>query len=298
MRMRIWIVWLLLAVLCLAGCGSIAPYTNIGAPRNVDENVDKETWQIEIPGEPVSELPTYGGEIVYAALGCTSDLEPEAVEVGTEGRATITKPDGTVMELPAGTKVTTTHDRTKRASSEASSLSTNQPTEKFETGDAGAVSVSEGAEESGGGGYAGMLQTSTGQLYLLGALCVIAGIVMRFGLKMPMGWSVLGAGVALMGLAWFFSEASGWILGGAMVVAAVVYVLSTKWGKSLLDKLLGREHTLQAIVTGVENTERDDPKAGARVKAAIGDVMTAMETPTETMKGIVKSVKREKGLPS
>ena len=115
-------------------------------------------------------------------------------------------------------------------------------------------------------------------LYVLGGLCIVAGIVCAVWLKrVVLGLAVAGGGIGLMAVAVLF-ETYPWIVlvGAVVLLGGLVWFLYDSWKGGRLST------ALKAVVTGVEAAP---PKAQEAVKASIGDTATAS--------GVFKTVKDE-----
>ena len=105
-------------------------------------------------------------------------------------------------------------------------------------------------------------------LYVLGGLCIVAGIVCAVWLKrVVLGLAVAGGGIGLMAVAVLF-ETYPWIVlvGAVVLLGGLVWFLYDSWKGGRLSA------ALKAVVTGVEAAPAE---AQAPVKASIGQVATS-----------------------
>jgi len=106
------------------------------------------------------------------------------------------------------------------------------------------------------------LSKGTLVLYVLGGLAVIGGIVVAVWLKrVVLGLAVAGGGIALMAVATLF-ETYPWVVlvGAGVLLVGFAWFLYDAWKGGRLSK------ALKAVVTGVENAPEE---AQAQVKAEI-----------------------------
>lgn len=113
-------------------------------------------------------------------------------------------------------------------------------------------------------------------LYAIGGILILAGVALAVFLKkIGTGLLLAGAGIAIIAIG-IFLETYTWVLWvflAIAVVAAVLYVLSTRKGKQIADALLG-------VIKGVEVAKVTDPAAAAAVTNSIDSQDTGEVKPT------------------
>lgn len=221
----------------------------------------EEKPQPKKEGLVVVELP--GGQKVSAPPGSiievtTEEKEPVGGSVKTMGKATAKGPG-----------LTTSAD-----SIDWSSFKTETPSVDLNNGNNGAHA------QSGGMDYAAKgLKANSGPviLYVLGGLCIVAGVLLiALVKKVSLGLMIAAGGVAIIAVATLFQNYP-WIVLVALgigVAFAVYLIIAARKGKRIQD-------TLVAVVTGVENAP--EPNA-ALVKASIKTESEALD-----VKDVVKS---------
>jgi hypothetical protein len=204
-------------------------------------------------------------------------------------------PDGRKVPVPADARVRVRYvkrDTTQLAGHGGVYDSFRDGDGEFQPGGPARFDLSQGTLSQHASAFSIALgKTSFSQVFILGAAAVIGGLIAFAIAKEKRYLWVSAGGAALIVLGYFLQEYGGWLFIIAVGAGTIWFLFGTHAGKKLRDALGLQKATLQAVATGVENTEEKDPASAAAVKGNIAKAMKASPASTDAMDALVDEAK-------
>jgi len=221
--------------------------------------------------------------LIFWALSCTTITPPGTTATRT---TVVEEVPQTEPGLPAKVRTTETTEVESHGAGLEAFL--RAPPREFSPGEAGKVDLGEGTvgrSRAKAAEWAASVRSAGPWASIIGALAVLAGLVIAFALgEKKFGLCLAGGGAVLLFLCHIFAAYGGWILIGALIIGGGL--LAWRMGAFIHLKT-----AFDRVVSGVERAERIPKPGGVKEK-----VLEAAGSDEATVRKAVKKAKARLGI--